>query len=89
MAAEERVIVFTLPPNTTHLSQPLDKGVFGLLKVAWRRVCNKYLSDHPGHVIHHYVFSRLLSSAWIEAMTILAFTQLVYILLTEMHAFAR
>lgn len=70
MAAEERVIVFTLPPNTTHLSQPLDKGVFGPLKVAWRRVCHKYLSDHPGHVIHRYVFSRLLSSAWIEAMTI-------------------
>ena len=26
MAAEEQVIMFALPPNTTHLSQPLDKG---------------------------------------------------------------
>ena len=25
-AAEEKVIVFCLPPNTTHLTQPLDKG---------------------------------------------------------------
>ena len=35
MAVEENIILFTLPPNTTHLSQPLDKGVFGPLKIAW------------------------------------------------------
>ena len=28
-AAEEQVIVFCLPPHTTHLTQPLDKGCFG------------------------------------------------------------
>ena len=28
-AAQEKVILFTLPPNTTHVSQPLDKGCFG------------------------------------------------------------
>ena len=27
-AAEEQVIIFCLPPNSTHLTQPLDKGVF-------------------------------------------------------------
>ena len=37
-ASEEQVIVFTLPPNTTHLTQPLDKGVFGPLKIYWREV---------------------------------------------------
>ena len=26
LAAKERIIVFALPPNTTHLTQPLDKG---------------------------------------------------------------
>ena len=29
LAAKEKVIVFTFPPNTTHLTQPLDKGMFG------------------------------------------------------------
>ncbi len=29
LAAREQVILFTLPPNTTHLSQPLDNGCFG------------------------------------------------------------
>ena len=31
-AAEEHVILFCLPPHTTHLTQPLDKGCFGPLK---------------------------------------------------------
>lgn len=69
MAAEENIILFTLPPNTTHLSQPLDKGVFGPLKVAWRRVCHTYLSENPGIVITRRVFSQLLNSAWQDSMT--------------------
>ena len=35
MAAEEQVLLFVLPPNTTHLSQPLDKRIFGPLNLAW------------------------------------------------------
>ena len=31
-AAAEQVVLFYLPPNTTHLTQPLDKGCFGPLK---------------------------------------------------------
>ena len=42
LAAEQGVIIFTLPPNTTHLAQPLDKGVFGPFKQHWRRVCHDF-----------------------------------------------
>ena len=38
LAVKEHVIIFTLPPNKTHLTQPLDKGIFGPLKQAWQRV---------------------------------------------------
>ena len=69
MAAEEKVILFAFPPNTTHLSQPLDKGVFGPLKMHWRKACHRYMSEHPGHVVHSYVFSRLFHIAWVESMT--------------------
>ena len=41
LAAKERVVVFALPPNTTHVSQPLDKGCFGPLKAAWKNVCHE------------------------------------------------
>ena len=44
-AEEKGVIIFTLPPNTTHLTQPLDKGVFGPFKLHWQRVCHDYLDQ--------------------------------------------
>ena len=69
LAAKEGVILFTLPPNTTHLTQPLDKGVFGPFKVHWRQVCHDYRVSHPGKVVTIYDFSSLLSKAWMESMS--------------------
>ena len=69
LAAEEDVIIFTLPPNTTHLTQPLDKGVFGPFKDHWRQVCHDFQVSHPGKVVSNYNFSKLFSKAWMESMT--------------------
>ena len=68
-AAEERVILFSLPPNTTHLSQPLDKGIFGPLKVAWRQVHHEFLVKNPGAQVTKLNFSPLFSEAWVQALT--------------------
>jgi len=35
----ENGVVICLPPNTTHLAQPLDKGCFGPLKAYGREEC--------------------------------------------------
>ena len=70
MAAKEKVILFTLPPNTTHLIQPLDKGCFGPLKVAWRQACHRFCSQNPGRVVSIYDFSALLSEAWGQSITV-------------------
>ena len=48
---ERDVIIFYLPPHTTHRSQPLDSCVFGPLKKAWTEVCHTYQQDNPGAVI--------------------------------------
>ena len=49
-AAEEGIIMFLLPPHTSHLTQPLEKGCFGPLKVHWKRVLGiSYLSPWPNH----------------------------------------
>ena len=69
LAAEQGVIIFTLPPNTTHLTQPLDKGVFGPFKQHWRRVCHDFQISHPGQVVNSYNFCQLFSKAWVESMT--------------------
>jgi hypothetical protein len=67
--AHEMVIVFCLPPNTTHLTQPLDKGAFGPLKTYWHEECQRYMSKNPGKVITQYEFMQIFSRAWYCAMT--------------------
>ena len=69
MAAEEKVILFTLPPHTTHLTQPLDRGAFSPLKVYWRQICHDFYTKNPGRVITRFDFSSLFSEAWKLALT--------------------
>ena len=63
-AAEEEVILLALPPNTTHITQPLDKWCFGPLKAKWAEVCHKYTAD-SGKVVNRFSFCRLLHEAWV------------------------
>ena len=65
-AAKERVIMFTLHPHITHLTQPLYKGCFGPLKQHWRNVCWEYITSSAGRVITRYALFRI---AWEKAMT--------------------
>ena len=43
LAKANGVIIFCLPPHTTHESQPLDASVFGPLKRHWADACHKYI----------------------------------------------
>ena len=69
LAAENQVIVFVLPPNTTHVAQPLDRGCFSPLKAAWRKYCHEFRSKNPGRVVIRYEFCQIFSKAWYKAMT--------------------
>ncbi|XP_011402525.1 PREDICTED: tigger transposable element-derived protein 2-like [Amphimedon queenslandica] len=69
IAAEEQILIFVLPPNTTHLTQPLDKGCFGPLKTAWKAVCHEFCTKNPGCVVTRYNFSVLFADAWRRSMT--------------------
>ena len=69
LAAENDVIIFCLLPNTTHLTQPLDKGCFGPLKVYWKEECQTYLSKNPSKVVTRYQFSEIFAKAWAKDMT--------------------
>ena len=68
-AAYEQVLVFCFPPNTTHLTQPLDKGVFGPLKTYWHQECQEYMAKNPGKVVTQFDFMAVFSKAWYRAMT--------------------
>ena len=69
-AAEEKVIIFCLPPHSSHETQPLDKGPFGPLKTSWKEVCRKFLADNPGKVVSRFTFSKLFGEAWMHSMTL-------------------
>ena len=66
---EHEIILFCLPPHTTHESQPLDTSVFGPLKRNWQLVCHKYIQKHHGKLVMKYRFSGLLNKAWMKTMT--------------------
>jgi len=68
-ASEHQIVLFALPPNTTHLTQLLDKGIFGPLKIEWRKVCHDYIIENPGKVVTQHCFSELFAKAWIRSMT--------------------
>ena len=69
LAEKEGVIILCLPPHTTHESQPLDCSVFGPLKKQWTQVCHDFQQANKGAVISKYVFSRLFSQAWLQALS--------------------
>ena len=62
--------MFPLPPHTSHLTQPLDKGCFDPLKVHWRKDCWDSLTTHPGQVVTRHQFSAIFHTAWSKSMTI-------------------
>ena len=69
IAAKEQMIIFVLPPHTTHLTQPLDKGCFGPLKTAWKAVCHEFYCKNPDRAVTRFDFSALFAETWRRAMT--------------------
>ena len=67
-AAAQQIILFCLPPHTTHIAQPLDVAAFGVLKQCWDEQCHQYMANNPGKVVTRFQFSDLFSRAWAEAM---------------------
>ena len=69
MAAEQQVILCALPPHTTHITQPLDRGCFAPLKVNWRQICHKFCCLNPGRTVSRYDFCELFAKAWFKSFT--------------------
>ena len=68
-AKENDIIVFCLPPHTTHEAQPLDFSLFGPLKSAWTSCCHEFHQQNRGKVITKFNFSELFCKAWMKTAT--------------------
>ena len=67
-AREFGIIIFCLPPHTTHESQPLDASVFKSLKQNWQNACHNFIQSNPSLAITKYRFSGLFNAAWGKTM---------------------
>ena len=67
-AASKGVILFCLPPNTIHATQPLEEMCFHALKKHWDDVINAYMTANPGKFVTVYQFNKVFHDAWDKAM---------------------
>lgn len=47
---ENNILFLLLPPNSTHLCQPLDVPIFRPMKIAWRKILTSWKLKHRGTV---------------------------------------
>ena len=64
LCREKNVWLYCLPPNTTHVLQPLDVAVFGPVKAAWRSIVKTYKVGRRAATITKEVFPSLLTKLW-------------------------
>ena len=61
--------LFCLPPNTTHVLQPLDVGVFGPMKQRWRTILKSHKLKTKATNITKEVFLSLIKQLWERGIT--------------------
>jgi len=72
---ENEIELLCLPPHTSHLIQPLDVGVFGPMKQAYRRECDLNSTSlfnagtKQAKTIDKFTFGRLFKAAFLKSMT--------------------
>ena len=68
-ALSEEVILFVLPPHSSHHLQPLDVGCFKPLKSAYDSYAHRFLKEHPGLNITRYNMTALICKSYTAALT--------------------
>ncbi|KAH3780239.1 hypothetical protein DPMN_158049 [Dreissena polymorpha] len=77
------MVLFVLPPHTSHVLQPLDVGIFGLFKSYYYNESASFMNAHMGQKITRFDMAKLACKAYRKGMTPLniqsAFRQPEYI----------
>ena len=68
-AKKKSIFIVTLPPHTSHRTQPLDRAVFGPMKTYMNSACDAWCLSNPGRAISIYDMADLIREAWLKACT--------------------
>lgn len=71
-ARENGIVMISFPPHSTHRMQPLDRTVYGPLKAAYNRECDKWMTNHVGQRISVFDQAELFGNAYINCVSIYA-----------------
>ena len=63
---ENNILLYCLPPHSSHLTQPLDVSFFKPLKSAWGKACNSYCATNPGFQVTKHEFAQVFHEAWLS-----------------------
>ena len=65
LARDNNIHLLCLPHNNTHIMQPLDVGLFAVLKKHWRKILKEYQLQTKGGKECKETFPKLLTSLWV------------------------
>ena len=63
-AQDKGIVLYTFPPHTTHLLQPLDVGVFGPLKHVWSQILKEFKLETLAAKVDKHAFPSLVAKMW-------------------------
>ena len=69
MCRESNIVLLTLPPNTSHKLQPLDRSVYGPLKRYLNAAIDDWQRMHPSRAMTIYEMAELSGVAFNRSMT--------------------
>lgn len=64
------ITMLSIPPHTSHRTQPLDVSFYGPLKSYYRNECNLYMKSHAGEKISPYEVASLFRKAFANAASV-------------------
>lgn len=67
-ARDHNIVLFVLPPHTSHILQPMDVGCFGPLQIKYSQECTKFARLHH-RVVTRYDVCSLACKAYLSALS--------------------
>jgi len=66
---ENNIILFVLPPHTSHILQQMDVSCFGPFEKAWGAACHSFLRSSGGQIITRYDVCKLACNVYTKTLT--------------------